>query len=314
MKIINVSKELFNKSGNNIFYHYTSTDALISIISNSKLRFTNCLFLNDMEEYNYILDLINCEYAKRDDDKSLLVYELTKNLFDYYFNYDKYKNVNEIIAYYMISFQNERKFHIEKGGYYVLSGSLKQDLLPLWVYYSKNDRYDGYSIKMNVSSIASSFKNLEGEFLYGRIIYDKQEQLKIIDDFVEELFLKYDIKNLDDQQSDDLQNEFFDYIQLIRLFFKRDGFSNEREFRVAINTNGTKNEKNKNLGFNHSNGVIKPYIEYYFEDGLPIEEIMLSPSIEEKLGKEGVRTLLNYYNRTKYKDVNINKSSLQLRF
>lgn len=52
MKVINVTKDIFEeKKSNYVFSHYTSCEALKSIVTNSALRFTNCMFLNDIEEY-----------------------------------------------------------------------------------------------------------------------------------------------------------------------------------------------------------------------------------------------------------------------
>ena len=35
-------------------YHYTSPEALVSILTNALIRFTDCQFMNDRSEYNHI--------------------------------------------------------------------------------------------------------------------------------------------------------------------------------------------------------------------------------------------------------------------
>ena len=50
MEVINISKRYFNESKPKVsFYHYTSPEAMVNILEKSSLRFTNCMFLNDME-------------------------------------------------------------------------------------------------------------------------------------------------------------------------------------------------------------------------------------------------------------------------
>ena len=72
MQIHNIDKELFlTKKGIINCYHYTSVDALISILKNNSLRFTHCEFLNDIEEYNYIFDLLEEEEMKNDESYEL---------------------------------------------------------------------------------------------------------------------------------------------------------------------------------------------------------------------------------------------------
>lgn len=59
-------------------YHYTSPDGLSGIIKNKSLWFTDCAYLNDMNEFNYILeplikawkkicDEYNIKYVESDD-------------------------------------------------------------------------------------------------------------------------------------------------------------------------------------------------------------------------------------------------------
>ncbi len=69
MEIISIEKEYRGQSrGTNTFYHYTSAESLVSIIESKTLRLTNCMFLNDEEEYNYIFNVFDSIISEDVDD------------------------------------------------------------------------------------------------------------------------------------------------------------------------------------------------------------------------------------------------------
>ena len=60
---------------------------------------------------------------------------------------------------------NENKvLKLKQGKYYVLSGSIANDSLPMWSYYSKNEGYGGYCINIDVDRSATKFNNIDGTF------------------------------------------------------------------------------------------------------------------------------------------------------
>ena len=313
MKEINVAKEIFKeKKSNYVFSHYTSCEALKSIVTNSSLRFTNCMFLNDIEEYNYIFDFIKSSFSDKDDDIYKFIYDITKSLYDEDFDADMGEVVDNNSDYYLGPKDDgmpRRK--AKKGEYYVLSGSIVEDSLPMWVYYSHAGDYLGYSIKLDVRNIINEVRKNAGEVLYGRVIYDNEKKTSIIRNKAEELFRKYDLPNIENDAIDSLQEEYYEFIQNIRLFFKRDGFKNEQEFRIVMLVDRGELDSS---GYYISKGIIKPYIELKFSDGVPICGIMMSPSIEEKLGAAGLKVMLNDQNRVNYSGIDIRKSSLRLRY
>ena len=56
--LTNFLKEYCNTKVPKEFSHYTSTEALINIFKSNSLRFTDCEFLNDSEEYVYVDNLL----------------------------------------------------------------------------------------------------------------------------------------------------------------------------------------------------------------------------------------------------------------
>lgn len=325
MGVINVNKEYF-ASDKRItkFYHYTSPEALVNIISNSSIRLTHCAFLNDIEEYMYIDEILK-EIIEENADKD--VTDFIKGMFD---RIDRdYSNV-------VLKPKVGKWYSPASADYYVLSGSNEQDSLSLWSYYVRNNDYCGYAIRFDVIGLCKIIEPLlpkEGECLVGKVVYDSTDQKQIIINYTKKILDDFEIqmKNTDREDSviDDLQERFFDFIQRTRLFFKRKGFENEQEVRLVVLTDIDKDkneiEKGKKRfsdGYSIIKGIIKPYIEYTFpKECLPIKEIVLSPTIEKTIGEKGIGILMKNCNYEIYSTGNkrdgavlITQSKLKLRY
>lgn len=309
MIIYDINKKFFHERTNTFLYHYTSPDSLLNIINKASLRFTDIEFLNDKDEYNYILKLIKDISKDSSDEVSKYIAEKSKGVTS--------ENIGYIISR---STGKSRCGVMEDGKYYVLSGTEEDDSLPMWVYYAKNGQYAGYSLKMNIKKIASAFKNIDGEFYYGKVVYDKKTQVEILKQLTLGIIKKMKEKIAD--SDDDLyrfeaQEEFWDMIDKVRLFFKRKEFSHEKEIRIALLARPDEDKK-MTLGHQSVNGLIKPYIEYEFPDKkLPIVSVTISPSIESTIGKKGLMSLLmnNGYRISDYLcSVDIKKSKINLRY
>lgn len=325
MGIINVNKEYF-ASDKRItkFYHYTSPEALVNIISNSSIRFTHCAFLNDIEEYKYIDEILK-EIIDENVDKD--VTDFIKGMYD---------QINQNYSYIVLKPKAGKWYSSAIADYYVLSGSNEQDSLSLWSYYVKNNDYCGYAIRFDVVALCKNIEPLlpkNGECLVGKVVYDSTEQKRIIIDYTKKILDDFEIqiKNTDCEDSvlDDLQERFFDFIQRTRLFFKRKGFENEQEVRLVIltdidkdKTEIDKEKKRLSNGYSITKGIIKPYVEYIFpKECLPIKEIVLSPTIEKTIGEKGIDILMKNNNYEIYNNdskmagaVHITQSKLKLRY
>lgn len=316
MGVINVNKEYFGSERRiTKFYHYTSPEALVSIMSKASIRFTHCAFLNDIEEYMYIYEVLK-EIIKEKEDKE--VSDFINGMFD---RIDRdYTNV-------IFKPKGGKWYSPDSADYYVLSGSNEQDSLSLWNYYVKNNDYCGYAIRFDVAGLCKKiepFLPTNGECLAGKVVYDSSDQKRIIINYTKKILddFSIQIKNTDcsDSVIDDLQEAFFDFIQRTRLFFKRKGFENEQEVRLVILTDIDKDKDGFSTGYNVTKGIVKPYIEYSFSpERLPIKEIELSPTIEKTIGKKGIGILLKNYNYELYNEKNksgvlITQSNLKLRY
>lgn len=298
-------------------FHYTSPEALLNILESNTIRFTNCLFLNDIKEYNYAVEVISdfIEHADYNAQFKSIVRNVLKGI-------DK-KNLCSFFDH------SDGMFHFGHGEYYVLCGSLKQDYLPMWSYYVKGNNYLGYSIKISIESIVNSLRNISGEILHGRIIYEREEQNKILKTFFDREQHTLNGKMIQSTEEESLQeciykceDNTFNLIQNIRLFFKDAGFSHEKEYRIALfynskssNSTTQQGEIKKgeiaeiSKGYSIKNGIISPHLNVKFPV-LPIEEICSSPTIEKELAKLGLKDWLQ---SSKIK-VELKESKIKVRY
>lgn len=307
MNRICVDREYFlrSRATSRFIYHYTSADAMLEIVKKGTLRFTDCLFLNDREEYKYTKELVASVLEERKDECDYLLFWLQRiddSNKDFYFCAEK------------------RRISILPSSYYVLSGTTEKDSLPMWNYYSQNGNYQGYSLRIDVDEISKALSDVKGELLYGSIIYEKEKQKEIVNQYVDGFLKKHDAdlhRVLDDAERDDLEAEFDEFVQKIRLFFKREGFKHENEFRVVLLTPDDElvksgDEKPIEKGFVTKKGVVTPYVEISFRDRPFIQEIKMSPTIEFEIAEMGLNKLIE--TRKFKKEIPITKSELNVRF
>lgn len=307
MQVINVDNMYFNRDEEMCsIFHYTSPEALKSIVENSSIRFTNCAFLNDKEEYIYINNVIDEIVSEKEDPEVALFIEGMKTGLDKEFKGIIMKRVERVWLWPVF------------GDYYVLSGTSDTDSLPMWNYYVKSGDYVGYAIQLDVNELYKNINAIspsEGEFLYGRVIYDMSVQKNIIISFTRKLLNEFNSLNDDDRDEvtiEDYQDRFFDFVQRCRLFFKGEGFKHEKEVRVVVLADSKDIRKGFSTGFGIAKGLFKPYVEYQFPNGLlPIRQVILSPTIEAVIGEKGAEMLFDAHG---YKNVKFGKSALNLRY
>ena len=285
----------YRKSKPSYIYHYTSTQGFLNIFEHANIRLTNCNCLNDKKEFVYLIELIS----------------------NYDFKNYVFKNVIKEIGQTM----GEKRNYYIKGNedsqspkYYILSCSLEDDLLPMWIYYSKNGGYYGYSLKFRTDRLIKNLsKTNNGKLLYGTVIYNKERQIRIIKQIVESVFKGYgisgeDILNKNYSEADYIQAslEVIEALSYIRIFFKDTNFRNELEYRFAIlNSSDADNFSIDDKGF------IRNFIEKSICDPFPISGITMSPSMEFL---NNFISIQNYMKSRNMRPIIIKKSKLNMRF
>lgn len=322
-KYINPFKEIPQNSTKKI-YHYTSPEGLYGIIENSSLRFSDIQFLNDKSEYNHISKPLKIAFN-----------ELKESIpFDYdeilYYIDKQY----ETTVYKILSGSGwNTKFGFTDMKHYVFCASKVEDSLGMWNYYVKNGKYQGYNIGITVNQFLSCFKLIEEpkiKILYGDVIYNEYEQVKVLSKLLVDVSNKFKekVKKIENQQyrvddedaerriaSQECIGEILYNIDSLRLFFKDNAFRNEEEFRFVIKAprdySPIKTGKLK-TGFTIKQGIITPYCDLEIDKKKTVNSIMVSPIMEGDLAKRGLERVLRYYDYNK--DIKIHQSNIPIRY
>lgn len=303
-------------------YHYTSINALESILRNNCLWITNSNFLNDKTELIYSIDLF-------------------KELFDSK-KYD-FINAKDMERYVII-------INDILSNCYIFSSSTNNDSLALWGNYSK---YDGYNIEFDLDTFfkrqieskiflvcndkdaklipigGKSSDDIEDSsyILSGEVIYNIDQQKEIISDVFSCINSLYQIlktyPHITEQDESTIHSRVLraiavlsDYMQL----FKNPCFASEQEKRIIF-------QIGKNLDvikYRTSYGSFIPYIIVKFED-LPITGVNVGPKNNIDIAFEGLKLFIksegykiisnkNNKNYKNYKLVTIGKSKVPLRY
>lgn len=300
-------------------FHYTSPEAMISILRNESIRFTDCQFLNDRTEYNHILDPLKEAIAQVESTlynkeiTRLVEQQLGKN-----YQYEKFTYKRD----------SEGKILLETtfSRYYVFCASIAPDSLSMWNYYVKSGSYQGYNIGISVNRIIDSLPTqLVDSLMYGQVIHDNKQKISLLTEVLESAddaleAAKRELKDDEDYEFEleSVQDEvMFDLVRKLnyyRLFFKDGAFEDEKEFRIAIllpQAEDTSTASDIVRDFTTKHGVITPHFDLKVPKKC-FRRINLSPMLESELAVEGLRRLLYSY---KYNPkIDIRTSAIPIRY
>lgn len=191
---------------------------------------------------------------------------------------------------------------------YVSSFSLNQDSLGLWNYYTKSSESIGYNIIFDTEKFLK-YSN-DGSLIkqYGKVIYDKNEQLTILNNLISNLYQRFQElgNNLTGQNM--LFQEFAYLINEFSIFFKDTSFKQEEEFRFVW-------ESSKNANIREYKNIFIPYLKY----NIPIVSILgitISPTNQSNIVELGLQQLIQNYLYEKERNISyrIDKSDIPLRY
>lgn len=293
--ILNEYRKNFYKSIEIIpkeIYHYTSSNALLSIIQNKQLWFTNSRFLNDKTENKYIYLLLD-EYIEENKDKFCKTY------------YDEIKYLCKTL----IKDENEFCYNLFNGNnLYVSSFSLNQDSLGLWSYYTKSSESIGYNIIFDTEKFLK-YSN-DGSLIkqYGKVIYNKNEQLIILDNLIISLYKRFKELGNNLTGQDILFQDVAYLLSEFSIFFKDESFKQEEEFRFIW-------ESSKNANIREYKNIFIPYLKY----NIPIVSILgitISPTNQNNIVELGLQQLIQNYLYEPERNISyrIDKSNIPLRY
>lgn len=274
-----------DKYKNKIFYHYTSPEVLTNILKkdNMVLRFTKSDCLNDKSEGKefYFIYKEVCEEIFKNEQISDDFYKLIKNI-----------EFKDVFCAYINNGYNIVKKDCDT---YICCFSESKDILSMWNYYCKNDKYEGYNIGIqfeNYSDVGKCFFNDEKDYAevdFYRVIYNKDVVKNILSEFLIDLYENTDYRLYYEKEA------IVDTILLVttklKYIIKNEAFSHEKEIRFIINV--IKNKNSYNINFTSKKGLITPYIDLKLEKKF-LKEITIGSLIEKEIAKNNLEFLLRY--------------------
>lgn len=277
-------------TGGEIF-HYTSPASLEKILfSEAEVELFASRYdcVNDTQEGKYIINIYG--------DVVEELHETEKKISD-----EEYRTIRSIIP------RNEMLIPQYNGGecvrarkekcdMYICCFSTDRDSLPMWNYYSKNDKYQGYSIGIEGQSAIGSLN----PFLSGanvkwyEVVYDEQEQKSLIKKFLSELLEYYTpARKLSIQETIASQlNEW-------GMIFKNPCFEHEKEVRMVLYLPKDKEHEHYTIEYRQKDMFMIPFTRFhlpkdcvtsvrisplYCTDGEKEQQVKI---LKERLNKEG---------------------------
>ena len=247
-------------------YHYTSATAMKSILESNTLRFTDRNYLNDFSEGKYVLKLC------------------FDNINDLLENGEFKEYVKAGIEKRMRQPESREGFHI-----YQCSFSINKDNLSLWNYYTKSDSIKGYNIKLETDKLEDKIhpkakdEHKNPPVYYGKVIYDKDRQLEILQGILERFQSYLKENDIKAGMVGFVAEYAIDKIIGQGVFFKKNCFQAEQEYRIAINpyidSNGEFYGLKEDRKHMERNGIYIPYVDVKFSTEM-VKGITMSPTMD----------------------------------
>ena len=272
---------ILSKSAPFPLYHYTSGNALCSILQNGQLWLTKWNCLNDPSEFQIIHDIIKEE---------LKIFRLRDR--DFYDLVSEYNQVEQAI-------KCSEEMYTCPDDIFILSFTRNYDALNMWTCYSKGGQPDGYSITFNdIPNLSVTDKeatkniiDLKKALSFTPVTYDKQEQSKLVKSFIDLLYNAFkDPETAKEGEIDKkliIYDLLFSFTQLVGCRFKHEKYAEEEEVRAILHLSDS---EKKLVQHRALNGIMVPYVPLKF-DRHAIAEICIGPTLRNKGAFSGIQSL-----------------------
>jgi hypothetical protein len=294
-------------------YHYTSLDALKSILESKKLRFTDIRFQSDKKEISYIIKLFNeaGDEIKKDNPEKVAFINIIKSYVkkrlifkETYFssNKDALKNINL--------------------RFFIFCSTKDEDSSKMWNGFTGNFSDKGCNFDLipcfgeNIENEKDYFE--ENEFrnhincYFGYVCYDYSKQKNEIMGLVNKMYEK--CKNLDLLKDKEviyhIKSALKKVITLWIIFFKEAAYCCENEVRFTLsipedylNDENFPYEYNKNIKCKKRPHILVPF------SCSNIKRIRLSSKVDFQIENSKLENMLKKYNLEK---IEIHRSEIKI--
>jgi hypothetical protein len=291
----------------NVFYHYTSAEGLIGILSSKTIWMTELRYMNDMSELQYAKDKISSRLRI----------------------YIEKPNINDIQKEFLKRIVSA--FDPFSSGNAVFSASFCEsgNLLSQWRAYG--GKGGGYAIGFD---FLHTIRFLNKRCVLRKVIYDKQMQDNVVDGVIDKYLSAIAKETTGRAMSNINQDDFVPAICQafsgtageLMFSFKHPDFHEEKEWRLVhhMNINPRFNRSGEIPAFRSYDGNVIPYISVSFSNAaeaskddtfgcpFPIVKLFIGPTINADLNTESIKYLLSNMNPDGTTD--INKSDIPLRW
>lgn len=256
----------------NIIYHYTSLDALISILNpneNQDICFwvTHAEFMNDPAEYRYALSLLKPSLEKY-ERANFLESKMS----------EKVSNIGASLL----------KF--APGEPFLFSFSELSDDLSMWRSYGA----DGSGISIGLDKEILETRRYDGNCDFLKCSYSRTENIADLSVFWRDFYEA--LPNFIENGSID-GDHFFSLFKFLSHSFrlKNKAYSSELEWRFC------KYVFTEDINYRIRNGLVIPFAKLFFPKNI-IKEIIIGPSAKADLSKKAIEMALKTFNYQVKKD------------
>ena len=295
--VLNAMSEYTTYNGS--IYHYTSASVVPMILHTSEnkmcLRFTDYRFLNDESEGKEI-----DTFFKQCLENMLKQNQITREFFD--------------------EAHRQRKLAVrDTSNFFVTCFSQDKDSLPMWNYYLKDGRYEGYSLGFDFN-----FQEYLGSksIIKRKVIYDDEIKKKFISHLINEAVSS----NLD-ITIEDRCKQLMKSIHELTLVMKKSCFSHENEVRLILDLDlakqqciGVEQVSDEVICFHcnevkhyDKNGVFIPYCDVTWDNKTVLKEICYAPTMNPEQTELGIKFLLQSFGYDESK-IAVGKSEVPVRY
>lgn len=273
--------------GPKTIFHYTSPEGMLGIFHEGKikLRFSQVSCLNDHTEGQEVMPIYS---------------SVCRELFES-------GEINQRFYTDAISAEPTllRNFGSKSGeliscdhDVYICCFSTERDILSLWNYYIKTDRYLGYSIGFNSSAFKNSFILDRGYITLASVIYEMEDKRQAI------ISLLHYVRDHCSDENGILgggQRALASHLAFLKYLFKSAHLSNEKEIRALIFYPHSTDERlsreyltKDGLEFRYKEGIVIPYFDIEFNGNI-FQSISIAPNIRlHNLSRDDLEKTIEY--------------------